>query len=170
LNLVVLWSNLGMNASGISTLRFQRTDSFKERIEERFGSVCAGSGGGTRLARTTWESFSHGIATGVSDGGYGADVMKKRYSAVAPRNLRYTHKCENITHSESGVMRTNIDIDDDLMRQAIRLGGAATKKATVETALRLLIQTRSQVGMRRFRGKVKWEGNLEESRRGRNTE
>jgi Arc/MetJ family transcription regulator len=89
---------------------------------------------------------------------------------VAPRNLRYTHKCENITHSESGVMRTNIDIDDDLMRQAIRLGGAATKKATVETALRLLIQTRSQVGMRRFRGKVKWEGNLEESRRGRNTE
>jgi hypothetical protein len=40
----------------------------------------------------------------------------------------------------------------------------------VETALRLLIQTRSQVGMRRFRGKVKWEGNLEESRRGRNTE
>ena len=64
-------------------------------------------------------------------------------------------------------MRTNIDIDDSLMRQAMRLGGADTKK---ETALRLLIQTRSQAGMRRFRGKVKWEGNLEESRRGRNTE
>jgi len=67
-------------------------------------------------------------------------------------------------------MRTNIDIDDTLMRQGMRLGGADTKKATVETALRLLIQTRSQAGMRRFRGKVKWEGNLEESRRGRNTE
>jgi Arc/MetJ family transcription regulator len=67
-------------------------------------------------------------------------------------------------------MRTNIDIDDSLMRQAMRLGGADTKKATVETALRLLIQTRSQAGMRRFRGAVKWEGNLEESRRGRNTE
>jgi Arc/MetJ family transcription regulator len=67
-------------------------------------------------------------------------------------------------------MRTNIDIDDSLMRQAMRLGGADTKKATVETALRLLIQTRSQAGMRRFRGKVKWEGNLEVSRRGRNTE
>ncbi len=66
-------------------------------------------------------------------------------------------------------MRTNIDIDDRLMRQAMRLGGAGTKKATVETALRLLIQTRSQAGMRRFRGKVKWEGNLEESRLGRNT-
>jgi len=67
-------------------------------------------------------------------------------------------------------MRTNIDIDDSLMRQALRLGGSNTKKATVETALRLLIQTRSQVGMRRFRGKVKWEGNLGESRRGCNSE
>ncbi|MGA6986369.1 MAG: type II toxin-antitoxin system VapB family antitoxin [Terriglobales bacterium] len=65
-------------------------------------------------------------------------------------------------------MRTNIDIDDELMRQAMRLGGIDTKRATVEAALRLFIQTRSQVGMRRFRGKVKWEGNLEESRRGRN--
>jgi Arc/MetJ family transcription regulator len=66
-------------------------------------------------------------------------------------------------------MRTNIDIDDGLMRQAMRLGGIDTKKATVEAALRLFIQTRSQAGMRRFRGKVKWEGNLEESRRGRNS-
>ncbi len=67
-------------------------------------------------------------------------------------------------------MRTNIDIDDSLMEQAMRVGGADTKKATVENALRLLVQTRAQAGMRRFRGKVKWEGNLDESRRGRNTE
>jgi Arc/MetJ family transcription regulator len=66
-------------------------------------------------------------------------------------------------------MRTNIDIDDSLMRQAMRAGGTDTKKATVEAGLRLLIQTRAQAGMRRFRGKVKWEGNLEESRLGRNT-
>ena len=64
-------------------------------------------------------------------------------------------------------MRVSIDIDDNLMRQAMRVGGADTKKATVETALRLLVQTRSQAGMRRFRGKVKWEGNLDVSRRGR---
>jgi Arc/MetJ family transcription regulator len=64
-------------------------------------------------------------------------------------------------------MRTNIDIDDRLMRQAMRLGGAGTKKATVEAGLRLLIETRSQVGIRRLRGKVKWEGNLEVSRQGR---
>lgn len=64
-------------------------------------------------------------------------------------------------------MRTNIDIDDSLMRQAMELGETGTKKATVEAALRLLIQTRLQEGMRKLRGKVKWEGNLEASRRGR---
>jgi len=64
-------------------------------------------------------------------------------------------------------MRTNIEIDDRLMRQAMRSSGARTKKATVEEALRLLIQTRAQGVIRRLRGKVEWEGNLEESRRGR---
>ena len=64
-------------------------------------------------------------------------------------------------------MRTNIDIDDDLMRQAMRSSGATTKRAVVEEGLRLLIQTRGQASMRRLRGKVKWEGNLEQSRVGR---
>jgi Arc/MetJ family transcription regulator len=64
-------------------------------------------------------------------------------------------------------MRTNIDIDDNLMRQAMRHGGIRTKKATVEAALRLFIQTRLQGGIRKLRGKVKWEGNLDESRLGR---
>ncbi len=66
-------------------------------------------------------------------------------------------------------MRRTIDIDDALLGKAMRLAGTATKKATVEAALRLLLQTRSQAGMRTLRGKVKWEGNLEESRRGRNS-
>lgn len=65
-------------------------------------------------------------------------------------------------------MRTQIDIDEGLMREAMRLVGSGTKKYMVEDALRLLIQTRSQAGMRRLRGKVKWEGDLEESRLGRN--
>jgi Arc/MetJ family transcription regulator len=62
-------------------------------------------------------------------------------------------------------MRTTIDIDDNLMRKAMRLSGLTTKKAVVEAALRLLIQTHSQAGIRRLRGKVKWEGNLDVSRR-----
>ena len=64
-------------------------------------------------------------------------------------------------------MRTNIDIDDDLMRQAMRSSGARTKRAVVEEGLRLLIQTRGQASIRRLRGKVKWEGDLERSRLGR---
>jgi Arc/MetJ family transcription regulator len=64
-------------------------------------------------------------------------------------------------------MRTNIDIDDKLMRQAMRSSGARTKRAVVEEGLRLLIQTRSQRSIRRLRGRVRWEGDLEESRLGR---
>jgi Arc/MetJ family transcription regulator len=64
-------------------------------------------------------------------------------------------------------MRTNIDIDDRLMRQAMRHSGARTKKATVEAGLRLLVETRAQTAIRRLRGKVRWEGDLSESRQGR---
>jgi Arc/MetJ family transcription regulator len=64
-------------------------------------------------------------------------------------------------------MRTNIDIDDELMDEAMRRSGAATKRAAVEEGLRLLIQTRRQSGIRRLRGKVRWEGDLEAMRTGR---
>jgi len=64
-------------------------------------------------------------------------------------------------------MRTNIDIDDRLMREAMRSSGARTKRAAVEQGLRLLIQTRGQRSIRRLRGKVSWEGNLGVSRQGR---
>ena len=66
-------------------------------------------------------------------------------------------------------MRTNIDIDDRLMRQAMRRSGARTKRAAVEEALRLLIQTRGQAGLRRLRGRVAWEGDLSASRLARVT-
>ncbi|HWG57662.1 MAG TPA: type II toxin-antitoxin system VapB family antitoxin [Candidatus Acidoferrales bacterium] len=57
-------------------------------------------------------------------------------------------------------MRTNIEIDDRLMREAMKAGRFGTKRATVEAALRLLIQTRAQIGIRRLRGKIRWHGNL----------
>ncbi|MNC87082.1 hypothetical protein D3C83_27800 [compost metagenome] len=65
-------------------------------------------------------------------------------------------------------MRVNIDIDDKLMKQAMR-SGARTKRGVVEEGLRLLIRTRDQRAVRRLRGKVAWEGDLEESRVGRGT-
>jgi len=64
-------------------------------------------------------------------------------------------------------VRTNIEIDDALMRQAMRRSGAATKKAAVEEALRLLVKTHEQTSIRRWRGKVQWEGNLKQLRRSR---
>jgi Arc/MetJ family transcription regulator len=67
-------------------------------------------------------------------------------------------------------MRTNIDIDDRLMRQAMRSSRARTKRATVEAGLRLLIQTRGQAAIRRLRGKIRWHGDLEASRLGRAAE
>jgi Arc/MetJ family transcription regulator len=61
-------------------------------------------------------------------------------------------------------VRTNIEIEDDLMNEALRRSGLSTKRAAVEEGLRLLIQTKRQSGIRRLRGKVKWEGNLDEMR------
>ena len=68
--------------------------------------------------------------------------------------------------SDQKPMPTTIDIDDALMHKAMRPSGLTTKKGVVGAALRLLIQTHSQAGIRRLRGKVKWEGNLDDSRRG----
>ncbi len=61
-------------------------------------------------------------------------------------------------------MRTNIVIDDRLMNEAIGVSGYKTKKETVEAALKLLIQVRGQISIRAFRGKLKWDGDLEQMR------
>ena len=60
--------------------------------------------------------------------------------------------------------RISVEIDDHLMRQAMRVGKGQTKRDIVEAGLRLLVQVHGQAGVRRLRGKVRWEGNLEESR------
>jgi len=64
-------------------------------------------------------------------------------------------------------MRTNIDIDDELMRQAMKASEETTKKAAVEKALRLMIRLKAQEGIKKLRGKVKWEGDLDAMREGR---
>ncbi len=64
-------------------------------------------------------------------------------------------------------MRTNIVIDDALMRRAMQVTGLRTKRAVVEEGLRLLIQVKGQTGIRRLRGAVKWEGDLADMRSSR---
>jgi Arc/MetJ family transcription regulator len=66
-----------------------------------------------------------------------------------------------------GEMRTNIVIDDRLMREAMKASGFSTKRAVVEAGLRLLVQVKAQAGLRRLRGQVQWEGNLAELRASR---
>jgi Arc/MetJ family transcription regulator len=66
-------------------------------------------------------------------------------------------------------MRTNIDIDGSLMDEAQRATGLSTKKATVEEGLRALIRLKGQEEILSLAGKVKWQGDLAESRKGRNT-
>jgi Arc/MetJ family transcription regulator len=61
-------------------------------------------------------------------------------------------------------MRTNIEIDDKLMKDALRLTGAKTKREAVEMGLKTLLRMRQQEDIRRFRGKLQWEGNLEAMR------
>jgi len=61
-------------------------------------------------------------------------------------------------------MRTNIVIDDDLMANAIKASGLTTKKDVVEQGLKLLVKRNKQQGIRNLRGKVKWEGDLDEMR------
>ena len=61
-------------------------------------------------------------------------------------------------------MRTNIDIDDALMTKAMTLSGYKTKRETVEAALELLVRLKSQEAIRAARGKLRWEGDLDEMR------
>jgi Arc/MetJ family transcription regulator len=64
-------------------------------------------------------------------------------------------------------MRTNIEIDDELMQAAMQHSGARSKKSAVEAGLRLLVRTHAQAGILKLRGKVHWEGDLKSSRKGR---
>jgi len=62
-------------------------------------------------------------------------------------------------------MRTNIEIEDKLMREAMRSAKTKTKRETVEAGLRTLVRLKKQEGIRKLRGKIHWAGDLDEMRR-----
>ena len=66
-----------------------------------------------------------------------------------------THRCN---------MRTNIVIDDKLMADALNASGLQTKKEAVEEGLKALIKLKKQANIRNLRGKLNWEGDLDEIR------
>ena len=73
--------------------------------------------------------------------------------------LDYTHQRKND--------ETQHYDDDKLMGKAMKLAGTKTKRETVAEGLRLLVRLRQQENIRRIRGKLRWQGDLEEMRRDR---
>jgi Arc/MetJ family transcription regulator len=61
-------------------------------------------------------------------------------------------------------MRTNIVIDDKLMRETLKATGLKTKREVVELGLRTLLRLRRQAEIRRYRGKLDWQGDLDAMR------
>jgi Arc/MetJ family transcription regulator len=61
-------------------------------------------------------------------------------------------------------MRITMEIDDQLMSDALRLTGARTKREAVEMGLRTVVRLRQQEDIRRFRGTLQWEGELDAMR------
>ncbi|MEM7757721.1 MAG: type II toxin-antitoxin system VapB family antitoxin [Cyanobacteria bacterium P01_A01_bin.40] len=61
-------------------------------------------------------------------------------------------------------MRTNIVIDDQLMADALQATGLKTKKEVVEQGLKTLIKLKQQENIKAFKGKLQWDGDLEEMR------
>ena len=62
-------------------------------------------------------------------------------------------------------MRTNIVIRDDLMKTAMDVTKAKSKREVVEQALETLIRLKKQEDIRSLRGRLNWEGDLESMRR-----
>jgi Arc/MetJ family transcription regulator len=90
--------------------------------------------------------------------------LKKTNHIFESENLQYllcVYLLKNVH------MRTNIEIDDDLIKEAMKLTGIKTKKGVVEAALAQMLSLKKQERLRDLRGKLKWEGNLDEMREGR---
>jgi Arc/MetJ family transcription regulator len=69
------------------------------------------------------------------------------------------------TPSENALVRTNIDLDEALIRRAARLTSLKTKREIVHRGLELLVRLKEQERIRRYRGKLRWRGDLDSSRR-----
>jgi Arc/MetJ family transcription regulator len=92
-----------------------------------------------------------------------AQLWAVRVDAIVMCIYTYFH-----THwqpfQELNPMRTNIEIDDKLMNDALKATGLQTKKEAVELGLKTLIKLKKQEGIKRFRGKLQWSDNLDEMR------
>ncbi len=108
----------------------------------------------------------------LKEGKVTVNVFSKQLTPLAGRLaelVMFTHMLHyvyNLTLSTQrcSIMRTNIVIDDNLMESALKVSGLSTKKDVVEQGLKLIIKRNQQQDIRKLRGKVKWEGDLDEMR------
>jgi Arc/MetJ family transcription regulator len=61
-------------------------------------------------------------------------------------------------------MRTNIVIDDKIMEEALVAGNFRTKREAVESGLKLIIRLKKQGDIKKYSGKLNWNGNLDDMR------
>ena len=86
-------------------------------------------------------------------------VLQKQYiRAMCTIRHKYTHQIAD------SVMRTNIVIEDELMENVLHITGIKTKREAVQQGLELLLLLSKQARIKEFRGKLKWEGDLNEMR------
>lgn len=82
------------------------------------------------------------------------------------RGLSFCIMCIKINSgTHGGFVRTNIVIDDDLMRAALKAGAYASKKQAVEEGLKFLVRLNAQKSAKKYRGKLQWVGNLDRLRK-----
>jgi Arc/MetJ family transcription regulator len=75
-----------------------------------------------------------------------------------------------VSYTRGFAVRTNIEIDDELMAEALKLSGLRTKRAVVDAALRALVDRVTRRQLKEAFGKHPWEGDLAELRRWRGDE
>jgi len=64
--------------------------------------------------------------------------------------------------------RTNVVLDEKLVKDCIKVTGIKTQKALIDHALRELLRHEKQIEIFNLKGKINWDGNLDEWRQGRN--
>ena len=84
-------------------------------------------------------------------------------SVVGCETDRHKLECVRL-YGKVHIMRTNIVIDDKLMKDTLRMTGLKTNREAVELGLRTLLRLRKQAEIRRFRGKLNWQGDLDSMR------
>jgi Arc/MetJ family transcription regulator len=65
--------------------------------------------------------------------------------------------------------RTNIVLDEKLVAQTMKITGIKTQRELVDFALREIVRHATQMRTLELKGKINWQGNLDKSRRKRNT-